>query len=394
MKRESLICVRDGAACRRFCIGSALGAAALCVAAVPALAQKAPVDQAAADELIRAREAQVRQLILIQQEFDPTIEDAEWPQFVEEDWRGVEVEPWVAQTVERLNDPAYEEREEATQYLIDGCADVQVLYRLLAQHELSAEQRERLLQVVQQHLLYRPRGALGINMDQVHFNREIPGEVRIDDLLPDLPAERVLRVDDRITHFNGELLTQRNDLIRRAQSHQPGDEVTLTVRRPRTDNQGRAMEGPDGEALFDVLEIKLALGSADKLIDPATGRPLRGGPVIQQRQMQAAQVALRFAAEPVRVEAANSEQEPFFSSTLRITAEMIEQHVEIQLLLRQLEVARTSPPELAENYREQWRLRLNYLRDQAIAPEWSDLDREFFQRLSDRYSELVAPELE
>jgi hypothetical protein len=345
------------------------------------------------DEAIDRRDAQLLELMNLQAQFS-SLETGGWELPLEGDFSDVTFEPWMIETIDRLDDPSFEARDQATNYLVDSCSDLRQLFAMLIKLELSVEQHQRILEVIHRHLMHRPRGALGINMDQNHFNRQIPGEIRINDLLPNLPAEKVLRVDDRITHFNGIMLQNRGELIEQAQSRLPGERITLTVHRPRLDERGQYIEGPDQEPVLDELQITLELGSADKLLDPVTGLPLRGGPVLQQRREQAVFVSQHFAAEPLRVVASNGDAEPFFSASLQITDEMIEQHVDIQLLVRQIAVAQTSPPDIADAYREQWRQRLAYLRQQAVAPEWSDLDREFFTKLSARYEELVQPLLQ
>ncbi len=346
------------------------------------------------ERVVELRDANLRMLLDAPPSASPDLsQDFSAQHLIDErDWSSVTVEPWVQQAVEQLDDPSYESREEAMQRLVDSGADVRQLCALLAGEAVTAEQRQRLLEVVYQFLLLRPRGALGISMDQAHFNREIPGEVRVNDLLADLPAERVLRIDDRITHFNGQLLSNPTELIRHAQSRMPGEQVTLTVRRPRVDARGSYVVDGVGEQVLDVLDVSLVLGSADKLVDPVSGRPLTGGPVMQQRREQARLVAAHFSARARRVPILNETTPPFVAS-LKITDEMIEQNIELQMLRKQIELARRGPDEVAETYREQWQLRLRHLREQAAAPQWTDLDREFFARLADRFEELISAEM-
>ncbi len=177
----------------------------------------------------------------------------------------VDVTAQVMALVARLDHPCYREREAATKALQDGRDNRSQLYAVLAREALSAEQRHRLLAVVRQRLLNAPRGALGIRMqfEQPHANQ--PGGSVIMDLLPGLPAERVLQRGDRITHVDGSHLNARNDLIHRVQARRPGDEVQLVVNRVRRDGDGRALLNEARQPQYETLEIGIVLASAELL---------------------------------------------------------------------------------------------------------------------------------
>ncbi|MCH8342621.1 MAG: PDZ domain-containing protein [Planctomycetes bacterium] len=177
----------------------------------------------------------------------------------------VDVTAQVMALVARLDHPCYREREAATQALHDGRDNRRQLYAVLAREALSAEQRHRLLAVVRQRLLNTPRGALGIRMRFEQPDANQPGEVVIMDLLPGLPAERVLQLGDRITHVDGNPLTARNDLIHRVQARRPGDEVQLVVNRVRRDGDGRPLWNEVRQPQYETLEIGIVLGSAELL---------------------------------------------------------------------------------------------------------------------------------
>src|SRR5688500_4657765 len=104
----------------------------------------------------------------------------------------ISVDPALRDLAQRLDDPSFAVREKATHELLERQVDRNQIYAMLEFDSLSAEQRYRLLAAVRDSLVNMPRGALGIQMQQVQFNRQGPIEVRVQDLLPNLPAEKVL----------------------------------------------------------------------------------------------------------------------------------------------------------------------------------------------------------
>lgn len=177
----------------------------------------------------------------------------------------VDVTVQVMALVARLNHPCYREREAATQALQDGRDNRRQLYAVLAREPLSAEQRHRLLALIRQRLLNAPRGALGISMLFERPDANQPSGSVIMDLLPGLPAERVLQLGDRITHVDGNPLNARNDLIHRVQARRPGDEVQLVVNRVRRDGDGRPLLNQARQPQYETLEIGIVLASTELL---------------------------------------------------------------------------------------------------------------------------------
>ena len=214
----------------------------------------------------------------------------------------VDVTAQVMALVARLDHPCYREREAATQALQDGRDNRRQLYAVLAREALSAEQRHRLLAVVRQRLLNTPRGALGIRMLFEQPDANQPGGSVIMDLLPDLPAERVLQRGDRITHVDGNPLNAPNDLIRRVQARRPGDEVQLVVNRVRRDGDGRPLLNEARQPQYEVLAIDIVLASAELLRDGA-GNPPPGNRLVEQaRLIEAQHAAHLFAPRPKLIE--------------------------------------------------------------------------------------------
>ena len=208
----------------------------------------------------------------------------------------IEIAPGLAALVDRLGDPSYAAREEATAELLRGSFDNPEIYAVLLRRDLTAEQRHRLLSVVRDRLLNTPRGAVGIKVDQ----RWLPNKVVIEALLPALPAREVLQVGDRITHLRGVPLESWEVFVDTVQSSVPGTKIMVTVERlvsgRRPTRRDAAVEAEEPQ--YEQLDIELRLGSADQLLDPVTGRPQRGGPVVSRREREADLAMMRFGSEP------------------------------------------------------------------------------------------------
>jgi hypothetical protein len=208
-----------------------------------------------------------------------------------------EIPPALAAIVDRLGDPSYAAREDATAELLHGPFENAELYAVLAQRTLMTEQRHRLLSVVTERLLNTPRGAVGIKVDSRWQQRN---QIVVEELLPGLPAREVLQVGDRITHLQGRPLENWDAFVDTVQSSVPGAKITMTVERVvsgrRPERRDVADEAPEPQ--YERIEIELELGSADRLLDPATGRPQRGGPVVRRREREADLAMMRFGGMP------------------------------------------------------------------------------------------------
>jgi hypothetical protein len=212
----------------------------------------------------------------------------------------VEIEPTVQAIIERLDAPAFDEREAAMSELIDLRIDQLQLYAALARGDLTPEQRLRLLAAARYRLLNAERGALGITMGD---RDEQPG-VLVTDLVPGMPAERVLRLGDRIVAIEGIEIATSADLVRLVQSRRPGDEVLLTVRRPQRDQAGRIVHRNGGEQLLEHLDVPLALGSTHRLAEAQIGRTMATNPAEAERRREAAWAEQRFSPQPRIIEIA------------------------------------------------------------------------------------------
>jgi hypothetical protein len=119
---------------------------------------------------------------------------------------------------------------------------------ILERKDLDVEQRHRLLRVLRWRVLYKPRGAVGILMK--------PGTlgVEINEVIPGLPAEKVLKAGDQIVKINGEEVRVNNDLVAVVQSMLPGTMIEMTINRP----------DPNREEGLEI-KVEFPLGSYEKL---------------------------------------------------------------------------------------------------------------------------------
>ncbi|MHC4948271.1 MAG: PDZ domain-containing protein [Planctomycetota bacterium] len=296
----------------------------------------------------------------------------------------------LAAAVGRLADPSYDVREQATRELIAAGLDKDRIATLLRQEGMAPEQRQRLLAIYRMQVMSIPRGALGISMDFVRAGPDRAGEVRITDLLPGLPAERVLQIDDRIIQVEGLPLTSQQDLITRVQNKRPGDRARLTVRRPRRDASGRYARGPKGEILHDVHEIDVVLGSADLLIDDRTGLPQRGSPVERARAEEARALAVRFGLRPRLVEMREDDSLRFNTVGPEELAALVEQHAAIRAIRTERRLIDDRQLTLSPVLERRWQRQLGLLRKQAQQHELTDLERDYLRAVCGRYESLMG----
>ena len=203
------------------------------------------------------------------------------------------VSPDLAAVVAELDAADYASRQAAMDALYAGPFDELMMYRVLSDPMLSSEQRHRLLSVVVDRLESMPRGALGISMD---WRSEA---VRVERLIPGLPAERFLQVGDLITHIDGIRLTQRNDLIMLVQMKKPGDAIHLKVRRQIPADDGAGDDGRNEEE----LSIEFPLGSAALLDRGNDARIGMARSSVQTARSDRARAAeRRFSPLPILIE--------------------------------------------------------------------------------------------
>src|SRR5262245_39786191 len=221
----------------------------------------------------------------------------------DDELRDVVVDSGVLAYVDLLDSPSFTQREEASRQLVEVTADRLQLYALLKGGDLSAEQRYRVLDVLRELLLKTPRGAVGIRMQPIGFGAGAQ-ELRVEELIPGLPAERFLHLGDRITHVDGHPIKSNEDLTIRVQSKRPGEKVVLNIKRTKRTEQGETIQGPDGEPIIEEMTVEFPLGSAD-MLDKVQGQFGQGQfgqltqsrGVLQQRQDEARRACATLAPD-------------------------------------------------------------------------------------------------
>jgi len=196
--------------------------------------------------------------------------------------------------IERLGDPTYGLREQATVELLTGDFDREQVYAAMARLTLTAEQRHRMLTALTDKLLSTPRGAVGISID-LRFQ---PEKIVVRTLLADLPALRALKVGDHITHLNGQPLPNWKTFVEHVQTSTPGTKITVTVERVVSGRRLDRRQLGVQQARFKTIEIEMQLGSAEMLRDPVTGRVQRSGEVYLRLKAEAEDAARTFGPRP------------------------------------------------------------------------------------------------
>ncbi len=178
-----------------------------------------------------------------------------------------------ADILARLNDPAYDVREDAlSELLADEAMDEEKITALLQRSD-TAEQRHRLLAAARHHVLRAARqtdfgqgenASLGVSHDAV--NRVDPagnptGAVQIILTLPGFPGHAVLRSGDLITAIDGKPFPpnlSRDRFAAIIRGYAPGDTITLSVQRGERELELKATlaSAQALEAIYDVASVE------------------------------------------------------------------------------------------------------------------------------------------
>lgn len=210
----------------------------------------------------------------------------------------IRIAPATRDAVARLGSESWSEREAAVDALAGPETGRLELYRLLTEGGLDAERRFRLIRALRRKLIGTPRGALGIRMSLTRVRGITEEGVRVNELLPRMPAEEVLVVGDRILEIDGEPVADQDQLVMRVQSLAPGTTVRLTVIRERRDADGNLDRDEQGQTRTMRIEVPLALGSAEALIDE-NGEVQRGGAFLRQIEEELRFAEVAYAPRPV-----------------------------------------------------------------------------------------------
>lgn len=205
----------------------------------------------------------------------------------------VQPPPEVLKLLPDLNNPSFKVREAASQKLLEPTISDEAIWAVLDRFTLSDEARSRLLTAAVRRVGERPRGALGIRMDQAPMDR--PGVV-IRSTLTGLPAEKFLKAGDVIEEIEGVPVLTTMDLVDSIRNFAPGREIKIKLRRPDMDAQGRPLIGPDGKTNDRPVDIVMPLGNAEDLnkAEPGEGQAALNMQ-LQQRASEGKMILRRFA---------------------------------------------------------------------------------------------------
>ncbi len=153
-------------------------------------------------------------------------------------------------------------RIEATERLLDTSGvPLRSLEAALLDEPLSAEQRARLLGVVEHRFMLEPRAAIGIRFDTSALPRG--AGVVIATVYPNFPSAEVLRPGDRVEAIDGIAIGDTERFRARIVAHDPGETVALDIVR-----DGRPMTVTVGTGSYSRLPSEPRNGA----LDPATLR--------------------------------------------------------------------------------------------------------------------------
>jgi len=293
--------------------------------------------------------------------------------------QGVAPDRRVSDLVRALGDPDFATRERATAALLDiqKVPDEQVWIHLSgAAGELPFEAHARLLEVARSRILDAPRGALGIQMAARFADTD---GVTVTGLIPNMPAQKVLKPGDRIVQLDGRQITVSQQLSAVVQNKRPGDRIAVVVMRGERDELGRVKGGADGKPVERRIEIEMEVGSRADLEKFGDGGMDTGNDTTRDRLAE--RLLLDFPA-PVRV-----------MRTERLPGESldVESHPDIMQLRQQL--ASSDGLGAGAGIRAVLRARLSALEAAARAPGLDEGERAWFKAVADRYRELIPEEL-
>ncbi|MSR44371.1 MAG: PDZ domain-containing protein [Phycisphaerales bacterium] len=203
----------------------------------------------------------------------------------------VRITAHVLNAVAELDSPEFKTREAATARLSDPSVPTEEIFAVLVRGHLSDEQCERLLTVAREKVLDLPRGALGLRMQPSGDPRN-PG-VEVVLLLPGLPAERVLKIGDRIELIDEKPVATSGDLVEIIQSKSPGESVRLSVARQLRDERGKPRLHENGGFIEDRMVFDVVLTTATDLEKFDDRFPMQTRSVILDRRL----IALREAEQ-------------------------------------------------------------------------------------------------
>jgi len=293
--------------------------------------------------------------------------------------------------VAALADPQWLTRESALEEILRSPAGVAALCAMLSEKSLTPESRQRLLVALREELIESPRGALGISMGMPPESAPTRG-VEVTQLITGMPASKILRLRDIITHIEGRPIAVPDDLIVLVQSRRPGEEVAVRLSRPRRDERGDLVRGADDRVLYEEQDVRIQLGSARGLLSPGGVRSAESGPVRSKRLAEWALASQRYAPQAWRI----AIKDPVLAARLStggmatpLDLQNVDGH-EMIVSLR-ADLARIAAGSLARTPERErlWQSQLRRLRDLSTSQSLSADEREHLGRVVERYAQLI-----
>ena len=292
---------------------------------------------------------------------------------------GVVADPAVTAMVRDLGATDFAQRDAATTALRDAkVPDEQIWIHLLSTPGgLSYEAHARLLDIGYARIKDAPRGALGIQMAPRMGEND---GVTVTALIPNMPAQKVLRPGDRIVELDGKPIQVSTQLSAIVQTKRPGERIALVVMRGQRDAAGRVVGGPDGRPVETRHELEIEVGSRADLEKFGDGG--MDAPVFDRGRDRMSELLLETFPAPVRM-----------IRMERVPGELIAVDSHPDIIQLQAQLARPDGLGLGAGVRSVLRARLDSLEASARAPGLTDNERAWFQAVVERYRELIPEEL-
>jgi len=180
--------------------------------------------------------------------------------------------------IQALDSAELHERETATARIVDGdpAARLTAVERAISDPSLSPEQRERLRSAGLRLFDGTPRAAMGVTIPQTVG--EAP--VQVTPSAPGFDSMRVLRDGDVVRAADGRAILTDHDLRCIIVSHDPGDEVTLSIVRSGEPMTVKVRLGRFSDlGRGSMIEDRIIVGAWDRRVErlmPAPEAPLNG----------------------------------------------------------------------------------------------------------------------
>ena len=292
---------------------------------------------------------------------------------------GVVADPAVTSMVRALGATDFAQRDAATTALRDAkVPDEQIWIHLLSTPGgLSYEAHARLLDIGYARIKDAPRGALGIQMAPRMGEND---GVTVTALIPNMPAQKVLRPGDRIVELDGKPIQVSTQLSAIVQTKRPGERIALVVMRGQRDAVGRVVGGPDGRPVETRHELEIEVGSRADLEKFGGGG--MDAPIFDGGRNQMSELLLATFPAPVRM-----------MRMERVPGELIAVDSHPEIVRLQAQLARPDGLGLGAGGRAGLRAQLDSLEASARAPGLTDNERAWFQAVVERYRELIPEDL-